>query len=134
MRKLLVTLFVSAFALLGAAAHAAHNTVTVGVISSTRDAITGTVRVRNTTAALTETGTLTLVVLQVKEDGRVEERDRQNLGTFTVAGGTSSPLIPYTVDTSRGLFKKGAFIILADFNTPPVAHTHCGTLTVIRDF
>lgn len=119
----------------GAAALAAHNIVTVNVTSSTRDQITGSVQVKNTIAPA-QTGTLTLLVFQVKEDGRVQERDRQDLGLVTVPAGAGStaPAVPFTVDTSQGFYKKGSFIILADFNNPAVSHTHCGTKTVVRDF
>jgi len=124
-----------ALSLLAGAAFAAHNIVTVSVASSTRDQITGSVQVKNTIPPA-QTGTVTLLVFQVKEDGRVQERDRQNLGQVTVPAGAGSvaPPVPYTVDTSQGFYKKGSFIILADFNNPAVAHTHCGTVTVNRDF
>jgi hypothetical protein len=120
---------------LGAAALAAHNTVTVAVATSTRLAITGSVQVRNTITPA-QTGTLTLVVFQVKDSGKVQERDRLDLGTVTVPAGpgSASPAVPYTVDTSEGHYKKGTFIILADFDNPAVAHTHCGTKRVVRDF
>jgi hypothetical protein len=126
-------LFLSLFSV--AAALGAHNTVTVSVASSTRTEITGGVFVKNTIAPA-QTGTLTLLVFQVKENGKVQERDRLNLGTVTVPSGAGSvsPTVPFTVDTSEGLYKKGTFILLADFNNPAVAHTHCGTKTVTRDF
>jgi len=123
---------------LAGAATAAHNTVTVAVGSSTRDVITGTIQVKNTVAPA-QTGKLTLIVFEVKEDGSVKERARQDLGTVAVAAGAGSTTsVPYTVDTEKGLFRKGVFIILADYASAiggnPVPHTHCGTVTVVRDF
>jgi len=125
--------FITVFA---ASAYAAHNTVTVAITSSTRDAITGTIQVKNN-IAVDQTGRLTLIVFQVKEDGKVEERARQDLGAVAVAA-SAATTAPYSVDTTRGPFDKGVFIVLADYssaiNGNLVPHTHCGTLSVVRNF
>lgn len=120
---------------LASAALAAHNTVTVAVTSSTRDAITGTIQVKNTIAAA-QTGKLTLILFEVKQDGSVQERARQDLGAVAVAG-SGSTIVSYTVDTREGPLRKGVFILLADYASAiggnPVPHTHCGTITLARD-
>jgi len=123
---------------LAGAARAAHNLVTVGIASSTRSSIAGTVQVKNTVPPA-QTGKVTLILFEVKEDGSVQERARQDLGAVNLAAGIgSTSTVSFTVDTKEGHFKKGAFIVLADYasaiNGNPVPHTHCGTVTVVRDF
>jgi len=134
-----LSLIVAAFAAVAALATralAAHNTVTVAVASSTRESITGTIQVKNN-IAVDQTGRLTLIVFEVKQDGSVQERDRRDLGAVDVAA-SGTTTVAYTVDTRRGLFDKGVFIVLADYssavNGNPVPHTHCGTLSVVRNF
>jgi len=124
----------------GHAARAAHNIVTVSVSDSTRNAIAGSVEVKNTVPP-GQTGKLTLLVLEATTDG-VKERARQSLGMVDLAPGAgSTTTVPFMIDTHSGKFDKGVFVILADYDssliTPTglvkVAHTHCGTVTVVRD-
>jgi hypothetical protein len=126
--------------LCGQAAHAAHNIVTDSVSVSTPNAIAGSVEVKNTVAP-GQTGKLTLLVLEATNHG-IKERARQSLGTVDLAPGAGSTTnVPFTIDTRSGKFDKGVFVILADYDsslkTPgglvKVAHTHCGTVTVMRD-
>lgn len=115
------------------AVRAAHNTCTVtnpSVVFAglTTWVVNANARVSNTTANA-ETGQLTLILFQVQFDGRVVQLQRQDLGTVNVpaGAGAAAPAVPFSVQVHQ----PGSYILLADFATPNVAHTHSGTITFV---
>jgi hypothetical protein len=107
----------------------AHNTVTVAAPSvvyfgRTTWNVSSTATVRNTTGNQ-QTGQLTLFVFQIQPNGRVMEIQRQDLGTVVAPGNASAPGVPF----SLSLHAQGSYVLLADFVSTNVPHTHSGTMS-----
>jgi hypothetical protein len=107
---------------------AAHNTVTVAnprvtYVGQSTWVVSSTATVRNTTGN-TQTGQLTLLVFQVMFDGRVVQIARRDLGQVDLPPSASAPGVPFTVN----VHSNGSYILMADYKSSTVAHTHSGTI------
>jgi len=115
------------------AVRAAHNTVTVGAPTVVFTGLTtwvanSTVRINNTTNG-TESGQVTLYLLQVQFDGKVVQLQKQDLGPVTIPGGVGAAAAP--VPFSVQVHQPGTYLLLADVATTGVPHTHSGTITFV---